>query len=436
MMIETKRRGRMFFLAFGCLALAASGAIAKQGIDEGRLKILAKTLDEYVEQEKLAGGVLYLSRNGKPVLHKAFGWQDREDEIPMGKRSLHRIASQTKALTSAAIMILQERGQLLINDELGKYFPEWRETMVAVESPDKAEGYKIVPAKRSITIRDLLTHTAGVNYGWGLAQREWEESSIIGWYFAGDEESMRSKVRRMASLPHAAHPGEAFVYGYNTDILGALVEEISGQTLGAFLDENIFSPLGMKDTYFFVPGDKAKQLSTVYALTEDGLQRAPSKDQVETEPNGSNTLFYYGQGHYLENSVSGNRSYSGGAGAVSTAKDYALFLEMLLNDGESNGRRILSRKSVELMIQNHLDPQIPYRSGSGFGLGFNIVTNLGQFGSMGTEGAYGWGGAYHSTYWVDPEEELVVSYVTQLIPAGNLDDHGKIRALIYQAIVD
>ena len=250
MMIETKRRGRMFSLAFGCLALAASGAIAKQGIDEGRLKILAKTLDEYVEQEKLAGGVLYLSRNGKPVLHKAFGWQDREDEIPMEKRSLHRIASQTKALTSAAVMILQERGQLLINDELGKYFPEWRETMVAVESSNKAEGYKIVPAKRSITIRDLLTHTAGVNYGWGLAQREWEESSIIGWYFAGDEESMRSKVRRMASLPHAAHPGEAFVYGYNTDILGALVEEISGQALGAFLDENIFSPLGTKDTYF------------------------------------------------------------------------------------------------------------------------------------------------------------------------------------------
>ena len=162
----------MFSLAFGCLALAASGAIAEQGIDEGRLKILAKTLDEYVEQKKLAGGVLYLSRNRKPVLHKAFGWQDREEEIPMGKQSLHRIASQTKALTSAAIMILQERGQLLINGELGEYFPEWRETMVAVESSDKAEGYKIVPAKRPITIRDLLTHTAGVNYGWGLAQRE------------------------------------------------------------------------------------------------------------------------------------------------------------------------------------------------------------------------------------------------------------------------
>ena len=160
----------------------------------------------------------------------------------------------------------------------------------------KLRATRSIPAKRSITIRDLLTHTAGVNYGWGLAQREWEESSIIGWYFAGDEEiTMRSKVRRMASLPHTAHPGEAFVYGYNTDILGALVEEISGQTLGAFLDENIFSPLGMKDTYFFVPGDKAKQLSTVYALTEDGLQRAPSKDQVETEPNGSSLCFTMGR---------------------------------------------------------------------------------------------------------------------------------------------
>ena len=176
-------------------------------------------------------------------------------------------------------------------------------------------------------------------------------------------------------------------------------------------------------------------MSTVYALTEDGLRRAPSKDQVGTEPNGSNTLFYYGQGHYLEDSIPGNRSYSGGAGATSTAKDYALFLEMLLNDGESNGRRILSRKSVELMIQNHLDPQIPYRSGSVLVWGSILSRIWASLVRWEPRELMDGAGLIIRLIGLI-EEELVVSYVTQLIPAGNLDDHGKIRALIYQAIVD
>ena len=413
--------------------LAAVSAVAAPGVDSRRLAVLENSLDQYVEDGRLAGGVLYVSRHGETVLHKAFGWQDREGSIPMNTRSLHRIASQTKAFTSVAIMLLQERGALLISDPLSKYFPEWRDVKVAVADSDADLGYRLEAATRPITIRDLLTHIAGINYGRGVAQAAWQEADIFGWYFAGDRESMRDKVRRMATLPQAAHPGSEFVYGYNTDILGALVEHLSGQTLGAFLRQQLFAPLRMRDTYFFVPPEQQARLSTVYAMTKDGLQRQPMADIATANPGN----FYFGQGHYLQGQIGGPRSYSGGAGAVSTAADYARFLEMLRRGGELDGVRILGRKTVELMTANHLSRDIAYsRPGSGFGLGFNVLLDVGQAGQLGSAGSYGWGGAYHSTYWVDPREGLVVSYVTQLIPATGLDDHAKIRSLLYQALVD
>ena len=409
----------------------ASAVAADNGVDPSRLAILERTLDNYVQNDQLAGGVLFVSRHGKTIMHRAFGWQDKEQAIPMNTRSLHRIASQTKAFTSVAIMMLQEQGALLISDPLSKYFPEWADTTVAIADDSQPSGYRIVPADRPITIRDLLTHTAGINYGWGTAQAAWQQAGIVGWYFAGDEESMRSKVRRMAALPQAAQPGSAFVYGYNTDILGALVEHLSGQNLGEFLRQHLFVPLQMRDTYFFVPASEQSRLSVVYASTAAGLQRQPSAADADADN------FYFGQGHYLQGQVSGSRSYSGGAGAVATAADYARLLEMLRRGGELDGVRILGRKSVELMSVNHLAPSIvDNRPGSGFGLGFNVVTDLGQTGQLGSVGSYGWGGAYHSTYWIDPEEALVVSYVTQLIPAQGIDDHAKLRTLLYQALVD
>ena len=189
----------------------------------------------------------------------------------------------------------------------------------------------------------------------------------------------------------------------------------------------------MRDTYFFVPPEQQTRLSTVYAMTKDGLQRQPTADSAAANPQN----FYFGQGHYLQGQIGGPRSYSGGAGAVSTAADYARFLEMLRRGGELDGVRILGRKTVELMTANHLPRDIAYsRPGSGFGLGFNVLLDVGQAGQLGSAGSYGWGGAYHSTYWVDPREGLVVSYVTQLIPATGLDDHAKIRSLLYQALVD
>jgi CubicO group peptidase (beta-lactamase class C family) len=232
---------------------------------------------------------------------------------------------------------------------------------------------------------------------------------------------VRATIDRLAALPFDAHPGEAWVYGYNTDILGALIEAVSGMPLDEFLQTRIFDPLGMEDTHFYLPEAKRSRLATVYSATPNGLERAPDPGHM------------VGQGAYVDGP---RTSFSGGAGLLSTATDYTRFLQMMLNGGEFEGARLLSRKTVELMTTNHLTPEQTFRVGQGFGLGFSVVENVGARGAPGSEGEYGWGGAYHSTYWVDPTEELVVVYLTQLRPARSLDDHGKLRALIYQAIED
>ena len=337
---------------------------------------------------------------------------------------IFRIASQTKAMISVGIMILQEKGQLLISDPVGKYIPKYNSTTVAVKTED---GYKVVPANRQITIRDLLTHTAGVGWGFGPGGDQWKKADIIGWYFAHRKTSIQSTVNQISSLPMDAQPGERFVYGLSTDILGALIEVVSGQPLDKFLQKEIFNPLEMTDTHFYLPVNKHHRLSTVYSSTENGIALSPN-------PGKRIGAGMIGQGHYINGP---RKSFSGGAGLLSTAEDYATFLQMMLNGGTFNKQRILSRKSVELMTVDHLGSiEFPWTNGVGFGLGFSIVKDLGKRGTLGSEGEFGWGGAYHSTYWVDPKEDLVVVYFTQLIPANNIDDQQKLRSLIYQAIID
>jgi CubicO group peptidase (beta-lactamase class C family) len=337
----------------------------------------------------------------------------------MPENAIFRIASQTKALVSVGVMILQEQGKLLISDPVGKYLPEFQKTTVAV--PKKDGGYDVVDAKRPITIRHLLTHTSGIGYGEGVARDRWQEAKIQGWYFADRDEPVGATVSRMAALPFDAQPGERFVYGYSTDILGALIERVSGETLADFLAKHLFSPLGMLDTQFYLPPSKVDRLVVVYSATETGkLERAPDPG------------LGVGQGAYVKGP---RKSFSGGAGILSTATDYARFLQMMLNGGELDGKRILSRKTVELMTVDHLvNKQV--EDGVGFGLGFSVVKDLGARGVPGSIGEFGWGGAYHSSYWVDPQKQLVVVYFTQLLPARDVDDHGKLRALIYQALMD
>ena len=405
------------------LIVGVAQAQVNQGMSEERLSRIDGVMQDYIDQEKLSGNVIYIMRNGKPVYHKAFGLRDVATNDTMEQDDIFRIASQSKAITSVGVMILQERGQLLINDPVGKYLPEYRETTVAED--DGNGGYKVVPAKRAITIRDLLTHTAGISYGRGPGAQEWLDADIFGWYTADRDEPIRETVRRMASLPQAAQPGEQFVYGYNTDILGAVIEVISGEPLDRFLKDNILEPLNMNDTDFYVPEEKRDRVATVYSLKGEKISLADN-------PGTLDGVSHVGQGHYIDGP---RKSFAGGAGFTSTTRDYGTFLQMILNGGALNGTRILSRKSVELMTANHLG-DIDYSSGVGFGLGFEVITDLGEFGKPGSEGAYGWGGAYHSVYWIDPQENLVVVYLTQLIPAGDLDDQNKFRALVYQAIVD
>lgn len=383
-----------------------------------RFERLKTALDEYVTQGRLAGSVTLVARHGKVVFLHASGHRDRESGTPMQTDSLFRIASQTKALVSVAVMMLQEQGDLLITDPVGRHLPAFAKTSVAV--PRDGGGYEVVEAKRPVTIRDLLTHTAGLGYGQGVAADRWKEAGIQGWYFADRDEPIGATVDRIAALPFDAQPGERWVYGYATDILGVVVERVSGLTLDEFLRTRIFTPLKMRDSHFFVPAAERQRLATVYSATPSGLERAP-------DPGGM-----VGQGQYVDGP---RKSFSGGAGIVSTASDYARFLQMLVNGGELDGVRLLSPKSVELMTVDHVGSRYE-NPGVGFGLGFSVVKDLGARGVPGSVGEFGWGGAYHSTYWVDPREGLVVVYLTQLIPAGGLDDHGKLRALVYQALVD
>lgn len=412
----------LLLLLMATAQAAAPGLVTaapeRAGMSTERLQRLTAALESYADEEQLAGSVALVARQGRIVYHRAFGQRDREAGDAMRTDSIFRIASQSKGVIAVATMMLVEEGRLLLTDPLGRYLPEFRDTTVAV--PREGGGYDVVKAKRAITVRDLLLHTAGIGYGMGVAADAWKEAGIQNYYLSDREESIGAIVARMAALPMDAHPGEQWVYGYSFDILGALIERVSGQPLDRFLQERLFGPLGMDDTGFFLPPEKRARLTTVYGRDAQGrLFRAPEEGAA-------------GQGAFAEGP---RRAFSGGAGLLSTAADYSRFLQMLLNGGSFEGRRYLSRKTVELMTADHLSP-IVFRPGVGEGLGFSVVTDLGLRGEPGSVGEFGWGGAYHSTYWVDPQEELVVVYLTQLNPAGDIDDFGKLRALVYQAIVD
>jgi CubicO group peptidase (beta-lactamase class C family) len=401
----------------------AAGNLSGLGIDAERLSRLDAMLQNYIDDELVAGSVTLVLRDGQLIYSAAKGMRDVATGDAMQTDSIFRIASQTKAIVSTGIMLLHERGALQISDPLSRYLPEWADTKVAVAND--GGSYELVPLTRPVTLRDMLTHTSGIGYG-GFASTSpadaaWQEAGISGWYFASNDEPIRETVRRMAALPQQAQPGTQWIYGYNVDILGAVIEEVSGRSLSDFLREEILEPLHMDDTQFYLDANEAERLAVVY-------QPAPGGGMEPVPAIGS----MQGQGEY----ASGPRvSYSGGAGLLSTAGDYARFLQMTLNGGELDGVRLLSPKTVELMTTDHLNG-IPFQPGNGMGLGFSVLKDLGARGTLGSVGEYGWGGAYHSTYWVDPAERLVVVYLTQTLNAGALDDFNKLRSGIYQAIIE
>ncbi len=392
---------------------------AAMGFDPARLRRLDAVIDAAIAKKQLAGGVIYLAREGRTVQLKPYGLQDVEKGKAMPVDAIFRIASMSKAVTTVAVMILYEEGKFMLHDPVSKYIPAFKNSVVAVPPPadGSAPGRKFVtvPAKRPIQIRDLLTHTAGLTYGNGLAADLYKAAGLSGWYFADKDETIGEVINRLATLPLDGQPGESWQYGYSTDVLGYLVEVASGMPLDQFIRERITQPLKMADTCFFLPLEKADRLAPVYGVSNGVLSLREDSEKSD----------------YLHGP---RKCFSGGAGLLATITDYGRFLQMLLNGGELDGVRILSPKSVELMHANHTGNKYE-RDTRAFGLGFWVNNDLGYYGELGSDGAYGWGSAYFPQYLVDPKERMVAIFMTQLLPAGGLDLNQKFKVMIYQALI-
>jgi CubicO group peptidase (beta-lactamase class C family) len=399
---------------------AAQGTHATSLLTPERLSRLDAVLQEYVDQSRIAGAVALVLRDGKPVYERAIGWSDKEAGRRMTTDAIFRIASQTKAITSAAILSLMEEGKLNLSDPAGRFIPSFVKTSVAVRNES---GVSTVPARRGITIRDLLTHTAGISYGTqSYVAALYEAKGLgpaagFGWYTADKEEPICTTMDRLGTLPFVAQPGEEWVYGYNTDVLGCIVERASGMPLDQFIRTRITDPLKMTDTRFFLSPDQRTRLAAVYASGEDG--------RIVRAPDGAR-----GQGAYVDGP---RRSFAGGAGLLSTARDYARFLEMIRSEGSLDGVRILAPRTVKLMATNQVGV-LHSSTGLGFGLGFETTDRFGANG-LDSEGAFGWGGAYGTVYRVDPSARLVMVLMIQLIP-NTTDIRLKFPTMVYQALVD
>jgi CubicO group peptidase (beta-lactamase class C family) len=386
-----------------------------------RLARMDGALQKYVDDGKLAGIVALVLQDGQPVYERAFGWSDKERGVRMTADTIFRIASQTKALTTVSALMLMEEGKLGLNDPVSRFIPAFKTTSVAVAKENGA--VETVPAKREITIKDLMTHTAGISYGTQAQVADLYKAKGLGpaagqgWYTADKDEKTCDSMERLATLPFIAQPGEKWVYGYNTDVLGCVVERASGMALDEFFRTRITQPLGMKDTHFFLPRNQRERLAAVYASGPNG--------KAVRAPDGA-----FGQGHYVDGP---RRNFAGGAGLVSTAQDYARFLEMIRNDGALGDVRLLSPRSVALMRTNQVDTKFN-ADGLGFGLGFMVVERYGANG-LASPGTFGWGGAYGSTYAVDPGEGLTVVLMIQLMP-NQTDIQDTFRSLVYQALVN
>jgi CubicO group peptidase (beta-lactamase class C family) len=390
------------------------------GFAPDRLARIDRALQRSVDENTIAGAVALVLRDGRPVFERSVGWSDKEADRRMTADTVFRIASQTKALTSVAILSLMEEGKLAPNTPASLFIPSFAKTTVAV---DAGSGVSMVPAKRAITIRDLLTHTAGISYGTGSSVAALYEPKGLGpaagygWYTADKDEPVCDTMDRLGTLPFVAQPGEAYVYGYNTDILGCIVERASGMPLDGFISERITGPLGLKDTRFFLPPDQRARLAAVYSSGADG--------KIKRAPDGAR-----GQGHYVDGP---RKSFAGGAGLLSTARDYARFLEMIRNGGALDGVRILAPRTVALMTTNQVGT-LHSTTGLGFGLGFETTDRYGASG-LSSVGSFGWGGAYGTTYRVDPDARLVMVLMLQLLPS-TADIGQKFPTLVYQALVD
>ncbi len=396
------------------------------GFSSERLQRLESVLNRYVQQEQIAGAVALVARKGKVVYLKSLGVQEVESKTPMQNNTIFRIASMTKPITSVGVMILYEEGRFLLDDPLHKFLPEFKD-MKVLNSERSTNGQaasdSLVAAKRPITIRHLLTHTSGLTYHWNDKLGKTYEQAGIAHGLGLHDETLAENVKKLAKLPLLHQPGEKWEYGLSIDVLGRLIEVVSGKSLKDFFEERIFTPLKMRDTHFFLPADKVARLAVLYQYSaEKGLRRLPEGETKEGSLTFSPAYPYSGP----------RKLYAGGAGLCATISDYARFAQMLLNNGELEGVRILSRKSVELMTADFAGEL----SDSGFGLGFGIRRSLREGGELGSIGAYGWSGAWSTRFLIDPREQMFAIVMTQLYPYAAVDVMDKFTVMVYQALGD
>ncbi len=396
------------------------------GLSAARLARVGTWMKSWVDAGKLPGMTVVVMRRGHLAYAETYGKADVERNKPMRPDTIARIYSMTKPLTSTAIMMLYEEGRFQLDDPISRFIPGFANPRVyAGGSRGKIDT---VPAEREITFRDLLTHTSGLTYGF------MESNPVDALYRAKDgvdfqtaQTSLKQVVEKLATFPLIAQPGKAWNYSVSTDVLGYLVEVISGQPFEKFLVEKVIKPLGMTDTDFHVPNEKHERFAANYQPSPDG------KLALIDDPAKSRYL--------APRSVN-----SGGGGLVSTASDYLRFCKLMLNKGELDGVRLLGRKTVELMTSNHLpgdmaDMGMPRFSespyyGIGFGLGFSVMINPAKAQILGTAGEYAWGGAASTAFWCDPAEDMAVVLLTQLMPSSTYPIRRELRVLTYQAIVD
>ena len=388
------------------------------GFSSERLKQIDRVFQEYVDKKYQAGIIGMIVRDGKIVYHKAVGFDDIDTKKPLQRDGIMRVASQTKAVTSTAVMMLYEEGRFLLDDPISKYIPSFKSPKILDKFNEKDTTFSTLPAKREITIRDLLTHTSGIGYpGIGSPEAKalyakYKIPSGIG----TPNDKLADVVNALAALPLMHSPGDKFTYGLSIDVLGYLVEVVSGKTLGEFMQQRIFEPLGMKDTYFYLPADKHNRLTTLYAEFNKATIKMPKNIPSVDFPkiNGS--------------------FYSGGAGLVSTAYDYAIFLQMFLNSGTYNGKRLLSPATIRTMTHNEIgDLNVGMRK---FGLGFAVGTDREAARLPPSPSMFEWGGIFGTIYWVDPQEKLIGILMTQKYPNSYNDLNDKFKVLVYQAITE
>ena len=399
---------------------------AEGGFSGERLARLDAWLQNIVAQGIAPNAVTFVAHRGKIVHHKAFGYSNLASKTPIRPDAIFRIASQSKAITTVTLMTLFEEEKFLLDDPISKYIPAFKNPKVLVSSGKNAgaagsgsptaEAYETRPAKSEITIRQLLSHNAGIPYEHPLDNRP---EFNLPYFNSTGPDKLENVVNRLATRPLVADPGTTFTYGLNTDIIGRLIEVLTGEPLDVAMRKRVLEPLGMVDTYFYLPPGKAGRLVELYS--KSSMDKPLTIHENET---------------YRNYAVAGAKTYfSGGAGLVSTVEDYARFCQMMLNKGTFNGKRVLARKTIDEMLRNQIGESEVWDRQDKFGLGFQLITDRTHYGDQATPGSYTWGGMYCSEFTIDPKEELILLIFTNVHPYAYYGDFvRKFRIGVYQAL--